>query len=618
MLSKLQFNDLMEAQNLPDFGRYLSHYNEKITVPQAQNLIRHCEEVDPPKSVLKFAFLHTYTSDLLSPWFTLQSIAEGFSADLHHAPFGLNIMEATPESALARFTPDVTVMMFQQEDLHPDLKHPISGFNQEKQNSLSQEAIQNLVKVIGQFRAVLTGQIIVSILPKIQPPDLGLYDLQAPLSETSWWAHLKCDLAAALQEHITSTMLLDLDAMLTDIGRQNFFDPRLWYSARFPFSPIAAREFARRVVSLGVSAKRPKVKVIALDADNTLWGGIIGEDGVNGIALGPDYPGNLYVEFQRRVLGLQQRGFILVLCSKNNPKDLDEVLQQHPHQLLRDEHFAARRVNWEPKSENLTSMAAELNLGLESFIFIDDSDYECALVRSELPQVEVIQVPSKPINIPHILNKIARLEITSLTDEDRAKTALYGQERQRTKFKQDFSGGVADIDGYLRSLDMVLSVEINHTSNIARLAQLTQKTNQFNLTTRRYTEDVIADWITRDNWVVASFSLEDRFGHSGVVGLAIFEIKADREARLDSFLMSCRTIGRKAETAFLETTLQYLAEMNCTRVQGEYVPTEKNGLVQSFLPDHHFKLNEDGRYIRHLSEAPPCKQGDFPMQVKIL
>ena len=174
-------------------------------------------------------------------------------------------------------------------------------------------------------------------------------------------------------------------------------------------------------MDLGVVLKFPKAKVIVLDADNTLWGGIIGEDGIDGIALGSDYPGNAFLQFQRRLLDYQQRGFILALCSKNNAADVDQVLKQHPHQLLRDEHFAARRVNWLPKPDNLVSLAEELNLGLDSFIFVDDSDHECAAVRQRLPQVEVVRTPSRPIDIPGCLEHVSRLEVLSLTAEDMVK-----------------------------------------------------------------------------------------------------------------------------------------------------------------------------------------------------
>jgi len=545
-------------------------------------------------------------------------MALGLAAEVHHASYGINIEDARENSALAAFRPNVTVMMFQREDLHPELARPIVGFEKDRQDSISQEAIENLVQLIGRFRAALTGQIYVTVLPRLQPPDLGLFDMQATLSETGWWTRCKTGLATRLRDSVDGSLLLDLDQILSDLGRKSFFDTRLWYSARFPFTPVAAREFARRVTSLAKSDQAPKAKVIALDADNTLWGGIVGEDGLSGIELGPEYPGNTYVEFQRRLLGLQQRGFILALCSKNNPADVDEVLEKHPHQLLRDDHFAAKRVNWNPKSDNIAGLAKELNLGLDSFIFVDDSDYECGLVRQELPQVEVIQMPAKPVQVPFVLDRVARLEITSLTKEDQVKTALYSQERQRKKLQERFDESATDIDAYLRSLEMTMTVELNPAQNVARLAQLSQKTNQFNLTTRRYGEEAIAGWISSDDWLVASFSLEDRFGNSGIVGLGLVELMSDKGARLDTLLMSCRVIGRKAETAFLETLVRQLQNSGLTYVDGEYVPTPKNKLVENFLPEHRFDVDGQGRYRRELTKAPANDASEFPMEIKVV
>ena len=357
--------------------------------------------------------------------------------------------------------------------------------------------------------------------------------------------------------------------------------------------------------------------MIALDADNTLWGGIIGEDGINGIALGPDYPGNAYVAFQRRLLDYQQRGFVLALCSKNNPADLDQVLDQHPHQVLRNEHFAARRVNWEAKPRNLVSLAKELNLGLNSFVFVDDSDHECAAVRHELPEVEVVQAPRNPVHLASCLDRLPRLEILSLTAEDRAKTQLYAQERKRREQLADISGGGGDLDEYLRSLDMRMRVSFDDTTQLARLAQLTQKTNQFNLTTRRYQEPQVQEFIESPDYLVAHFSLADAFGDSGVVGLAIARKLPDDRAEIDTFLMSCRVIGRRAETAFLEAVLERLASEGVTEVVADFLPTSKNAPASGFLAESGFEQRQDGRFVRSLKESPPGSGKTPPISVEI-
>ena len=316
-------------------------------------------------------------------------------------------------------------------------------------------------------------------------------------------------------------------------------------------------------------------------------------------------------------MSLQQRGFILALCSKNNPDDLNEVLLNHPHQLLKNEHFAAQRVNWQPKPDNLRAIAEELNLGLDSFIFVDDSDYECSAVKHSLPEVDVIQVPARATEIPSCLDALARLEIVSLTAEDLQKTAMYAQERLRKTQLEQLSDTGGSIEDYLKSLNMKMTVRLDDSSAVPRLAQLTQKTNQFNLTTRRYSEKDIAGMIDADEFCVYHFSLEDNFGNSGIVGLAIVERTEDNQARLDTFLMSCRVIGRMAEQAFLSTIVGDLVSAGVRGLTAEYIPTRKNILVQHFLPDSGFEAAESGVYARRLSDSDASEPGkDFPIIIE--
>ncbi|MCP5142244.1 MAG: HAD-IIIC family phosphatase [Gammaproteobacteria bacterium] len=611
--------ELVEAwlaiDNRDELRRALLASRVELALPQARKLERHLNDLgqgDP----LRLAFVHTYTSELLDPWLGFEAAVEGFAADIHHAPFGLSLHEARADSDLARHGADITVLMLQRTDLDPELAQPLAAFDANERAALRERALTRLDDIVRLFRDALSGQLLISLLPAWQPPGGGLHDAQSEASESGFWAELRASFTQRLRDRFSATLWLDLDEMLADLGRERCFDPRLWFMSRFPFTPLAARALSRRIVKLATALKRPKAKVIALDADNTLWGGIIGEDGLNGIALGPDYPGSLYLAFQRRLLDFQQRGFILALCSKNNPGDLDEVLEKHPHQLLKDGHFAARRVNWTPKPQNLRDLAVELNLGLESFIFVDDSDHECAAVRMELPQVEVVQVPSHPLDVPGCLDNVARLEILALTGEDRRKTAMYAEERKRRDLQQSVAGGGGGLDDYLRSLHMVMRVGVDEMGQLKRLTQLTNKTNQFNLTTRRYDEDQMQGFLADPDTLVAHFAIADSFGDSGVVGLAIVRLGAG-SAEIDSFLMSCRVIGRKAESAFLELLLRAVAERGLSSVTGDYLPTAKNALVKDFLAEHGFTPGDDGRWHRDLNALPPRPESDFPIEIRV-
>jgi len=242
------------------------------------------------------------------------------------------------------------------------------------------------------------------------------------------------------------------------------------------------------------------------------------------------------------------------------------------------------RVNWEPKIDNLESLAGELNLGLDSFVYVDDSPHECFQVKQQLPQVTVVAAPQQPVEIPWTLDDIPSLEILSLTHEDRERTAMYAQESQR----KQFATRSTDYGQYLGSLEMEMTVSLDDRRHLQRIVQLTQKTNQFNLTTRRYLETDIERMIEHPDWLVADFSLTDVFGDNGIVGVALVNGLRRTTAEVDTLLMSCRVIGRGAETAFLQTILDECAKRGVQRIRAQYLPTRKNGLVKDYWPRHEF------------------------------
>ena len=582
-----------------------------LSMSDVQRVTQHLETLGESTAPLRIGILHTYTSDLLDPYLRFEALLQGFAVATYHGPYGAIVQESQPASGLVAHKPHLTVMLLRWEDLDPELGGAFTAPSADHLANLSERARARLMQLVGAVRGAIDGHILITLLPRDRGPGLGDYDTMSSVSEHAWREELKASIASDLLGAYPSTTLLDLDHGLTTLGRDRFFDRRWWYTSRFPFSPAAAQDLARRVVAVGAVLKRPRAKVIALDADNTLWGGVIGEDGLEGIALGPDYPGNCYVDFQRRLLEYQQRGFILALCSKNNQADVLEVLRRHPHQVLREEHFAALRINWQPKPDNLRSLAEELNLGLDSIVFVDDSAHECAIVRQTLPMVDVVQTPARAIDIPVCLDRVSRLEVVALTEEDRRKTEMYVQDRKR----RDLAASGIDLPAYLRSLQMEISVGLDDRRQIARIAQLSQKTNQFTLTTRRYTEDEISRRIQATDWLVAHFSLRDIFGDSGIVGVALVHQTAPDLAELDTFLMSCRVIGRMAETAFLETILEALRRRGITTLLADYLPTPKNGLVAGFLPEHRFDLRSDGRYVRALDSAGHGR--DIPIMVRL-
>ena len=386
-----------------------------------------------------------------------------------------------------------------------------------------------------------------------------------------------------------NVLVLDAAALMTSLGYQNWFDPRLWYLTRCRLSGQAMKALAQSTVSLLRAWKGQTRKCVVLDLDNTLWGGVIGEDGMEGIALGEERIGLAFAEFQDELLNLSRKGILLVICSKNNEEDALAVFRQHPSMRLKETHFAARRINWQDKAANLRELAAELDLGLDSFVLIDDSPSERALIRAELPEVLVPEWPQDPMLYKSALLDLAQTHLMKLfiTAEDRARTAMYrAQEGRRTLL----ASTCGDMESYYRSLDMTARIGFADSFTIPRVAQLTQKTNQFNLTTRRYSEADIRAMSESPDAMVLWLSLNDRYSDNGIVGVLIVRRISASEWMIDTFLLSCRVIGRTVENAFVGYLSRSLLARSAGALLGEYHPTQKNNLTANVYRDLGFQF----------------------------
>lgn len=331
-------------------------------------------------------------------------------------------------------------------------------------------------------------------------------------------------------------------------------------------------------------------KCLVLDCDNTLWGGVIGEDGIEGIQLdGHDYPGRVYYDFQKNVLQLAERGVLIALCSKNNEQDVLEVLDNHPWSLLKRTHLSAFRINWNDKAANLAGLAKELNLGLDAFVFVDDNPRELELLRQVLPQVTTLQVPDRLYEYPALLLRDGLFDTLIISQEDRIRASLYQTETQRRTERNQH----ANLEDYLSSLGQVAAIHTATDGEARRVAQLTQKTNQFNLTTRRYSDHEIANFRASPDARVYTLSARDRFGSLGLTGVFIAQRRQDT-AVVDSLLMSCRALGRQLEFAFvLECMRHIVADWQVQAWEAEYLPSAKNNQVADFWGGLGFMLLEE-------------------------
>jgi len=417
-------------------------------------------------------------------------------------------------------------------------------------------------------------------------------------------------LADQLNQHLesnapTNVKLVDLEKVIATVGVNNSLELRYFYSSKALYTINFFKAYAEYIKPFIMSANGKAKKAIVFDCDNTLWKGILGEEGFDNIEMSPETKdGKIFSEIQSMALALNKQGILIGLCSKNNSQDVDEVIDYHPDMLLRYKHITINRSNWSDKVTNLQNIAQELNISLESMVFVDDSPFEVNLIRSQLPEITVLQVPERLYDYPKMLRKNMGLFYhLSFTGEDQKKVEMYKQQMKRENAKKEFS----ELEDYLASLELKLTILEDDQLSIPRMSQISQKTNQFNLTTKRYSESDIRNFIKRDDSKVFAFSVSDKFGDSGITGLCIvnFDYKI-QIAYIDTFLMSCRIIGRNIEYAFIDFLMIVLKNSNIKTVKAKHIKTLKNKQVTNFYDKCSFSLLKSndtfGEYSININE----------------
>jgi len=415
-------------------------------------------------------------------------------------------------------------------------------------------------------------------------PSLGIWDSQADDGQIASIRIMNEFLREELYE-TPNAYFVDTNLCIARIGAERFYDHRYWHIGRAPYKREALCEIAGEDIKFIRSFKGKNKKCLVLDCDNTLWGGTIGEDGIAGIKLGKTHPGSAFYEFQQEIVNLYHRGIIIALCSKNNEEDVWQVFREHPDIVLKEDHIAAAQINWRDKVTNLRQIALDLNIGLGGMVFVDDSQFEVNLVLTELPEVKAIHLPkNETTKYRHLLASSGLFDAITITDEDKNRGPMYKAEANRKMLKAQ----VTDMESYYCSLEMVADIRFADEFSVPRIAQQTQKTNQFNLTTKRYTEADIERMMEEDASDVIYIKLADRFGDSGIVGTCILRYEGIK-AIFDTFLLSCRVIGRGVENVFIAQALKLAENRGCTLAIGEYCATRKNKQVECFYSQHDFE-----------------------------
>lgn len=563
---------------------------------------RELSATAPPGEAAPTVFVAgTFNLDLLPPLLAEALERCGVGGRVQSGEFGqLAQTLLSPNSKLYEAAPRAVVIVVAAEDLWAPLVERPAQFTAESQAAFVTERVGELQAWLDALLERLPAAVcyLVTLGPRFAP---GASVLDADSPQSGWtacrqgWTALR-EYAARRERIVT----IDADRHLHEAGLAAVVDERLWYAARMRLSESGLAELAD-VTARHAAAYAGKIrKVAVVDLDNTLWGGVVGEVGWENIQLGNEGVGLAFQDFQRELLKWHDQGVLLAVCSKNNPDDAWQAFERHPEMILRREHLAAAVVNWTDKATNLQALAAELNLSTDSFTFFDDNPAERTWIAQTMPEVQVPELPDDPALRPSYVRRggfFARLRVTA---EDARRTEMYQAERSRTALKSQ-AGTVED---YLRSLEQELVIQPLSASTLARIAQLCQRTNQFNFTQRRYVEAEL-DVLRRDPQAAGYvLRLRDRFGDHGVIGFAAVRFAGDR-AELDSFLLSCRVLGRRVEHAVLSALRRAAIERGAARFAGRFVPTAKNVPAAEFLASIGAVRDADQRFV--LDDAVAAK-----------
>lgn len=393
--------------------------------------------------------------------------------------------------------------------------------------------------------------------------------------------------------------VINISDFLQRFKADQIVDLKYYYLSKIIVSPLISPAFQVWFSTMLNAINGQRKKCLVLDLDNTLWGGVLGEDGLNGIKVGNTYPGNCFLDFQKQLLEAKKNGILLTVLSKNNEDEVWQAFDTHPDFILKKGDFVAYRINWNNKAANIREIAKELNIGTDSLVFLDDNPAERTLVNQLVPEVLVPDFPDQPYKLTAFFQDIYQKYFLTykLTAEDVAKTDQYKANTERA----ENSKGFGSIEEYLLSLQTVITISQVDAFNIPRIAQLTQKTNQFNLTTKRYTEPEISKLNEEKNLVFCA-SVSDRFGDNGITAVGIILLKDD-VAKIDNYLLSCRILGREIEFALLKTVLNHLFLQDILTIESQYIPTLKNKQTENFYDKLGFtaKVHLEGRKEYRLS-----------------
>lgn len=558
---------------------YLSQLNAAKLLP---GIASH-PEVSAGLGSLRLAVLGSSTTTQLLPLLRLHAFWEGLRLDIYDAPFGAYQQEILdPGSGLYRFQPQAALLYVNYRDVRPGAAEDEAGRWASLWDALRQRAACSVI--MNNFD-----------LPVERPWG----NLEAAQGDAGI-GRLRRLNALLAQRAGQGVLLLDQEHLSACVGKERWHDPRFWLHSRQAVALDALPRYAAEAAALLKAVAGRSRKVLAVDLDNTLWGGIVGDDGAAGLELGETPRGEAFLEFQRYLKALRERGVLLAVCSKNDPGRAREPFQSRPEMALRLEDFAAFEASWGDKVAGLRAVARALNVGLDALAFADDNPAERELVKRCLPEVAVVDLPEDPSDWVRRLDALRLFEPAAVSAEDSLRTGHFQAEARRAQVREQ----APDMPAFLRDLQMVARTGPFAPADLERIAQLINKTNQFNLTTRRYTEAQVRAFMQDPSCWTLAVRLSDRFGDYGLISAAIAR-RRGAALDLDTWLMSCRVFGRGVEDLVFNLLLAEARERGAEAILADYAPTPKNDPVRDLLPGLGFRKTQDGRWRLQVSEAKP-------------
>lgn len=535
-----------------------------------QRVATYAREALKSTPLVRLALLGSSTLTHLIPGIRVGGLRRGIWIDIYEAPYGTYRQEVEDSSSgLHAFRPDIILLSI-------DAYHIQGGHGESAEDAVT--ALRDWWRIaIQSFKCTVIQQ---AVLPIFRPM-LGNNEHRYPPSPLSFVAKLNARIRDLCDQE--GVQILAIDSVAAMDGISEWHDESLWHRSKQEIHPRVSHVYGDQVARLIAAIRGRSFKCLVLDLDNTLWGGVIGDDGLAGIEIGQGSAvGEAHLAFQRYAWRLAQRGVILAVCSKNDEANALEAFDRHPEMLLRREHIACFLANWNDKASNLRQIAKQLNIGVDSLVFVDDNPFERNLIRQELPEVAVPELPDDPALYAACIAAAGYFEGLSITAEDEERTKLYRANIEREQLRES----VTDMASYLASLRMELRYGHFGEVDLPRIVQLINKTNQFNLTTQRYAAPEVQAMMNDRAVLPLQFRLLDRFGDNGIIGLVVGKLNDELDLDLDTWLMSCRVLGRQVEAAMLNVVVNRARQLGAVALIGTYRPTAKNAMVK----DHYLKL----------------------------